>query len=543
MSEGPKLCGKCGQPISGQVLSADGCTFHFECFTCDKCDRRINGGFQKQDGKRLCLDCVPKVLCEACSKPCEGQVTKVGNKSWHPDCFKCQTCSACLGTGFFSVGGKIVCKACAEGAQVKTRKTCRKCGKPIDGKCIIADRGDTFHEECFVCASCGKSLEDYVLDEKRRFKFQEYHYLCKSCSTSEEAAETCMAKKCLVCQEPCKEGEDILHLADGYCLHWRCFKCSGCGKAEKPCGDTQQMTLLRSRVQAVRRGEYLCDRCNEDRMPEVQPRLDLKVTTRLAYGTYLGKGPAADGGGQIMYSVRLMEGGKCWLDLTKHTKIDSESWHVEGDYTEDLNAEDGRVKAIHFEVTNRPYSVGPKVGEVYDMDVGYDDREESQPVVTCCGVKCPWQLGVPDVELAQMMAARPKQAAPLAVPPPKPAAEAEGAGDGILDDGVVPSFNKGGHGHMERTKVDVMSHNIIKDDPRKVEAPAAAIPAAVPDGCFSLEDMMNPEVWKANGVDASMREQYLSDDAFAAVFGQSKAEFEKLPKWKRDKQKKDHGLF
>ena len=45
------------------------------------------------------------------------------------------------------------------------------------------------------------------------------------------------------------------------------------------------------------------------------------------------------------------------------------------------------------------------------------------------------------------------------------------------------------------------------------------------------------------GVDRSMREHYLSDADFEAVFGVDKATFFAQPKWKRTQQKKRHGLF
>jgi hypothetical protein len=39
------------------------------------------------------------------------------------------------------------------------------------------------------------------------------------------------------------------------------------------------------------------------------------------------------------------------------------------------------------------------------------------------------------------------------------------------------------------------------------------------------------------------KEEYLSSAEFEAVFSMSLADFNKLPKWKRDKAKKQAGLF
>jgi len=104
-------------------------------------------------------------------------------------------------------------------------------------------------------------------------------------------------------------------------------------------------------------------------------------------------------------------------------------------------------------------------------------------------------------------------------------------------------------------------NSVFKDGPAaKPAAPAAPPPsaaaaaaAATPEpkhvksvaevGTFSLADLQNSEVWHAKGIDAANREQYLSDADFQATLGMGKADFGKLPKWKKDGEKKKHGLF
>ncbi|CAN0423941.1 unnamed protein product, partial [Ectocarpus sp. 12 AP-2014] len=44
-------------------------------------------------------------------------------------------------------------------------------------------------------------------------------------------------------------------------------------------------------------------------------------------------------------------------------------------------------------------------------------------------------------------------------------------------------------------------------------------------------------------VDPSCREQYLGDEEFVEVFGMSKADFAKQPKWKQVSAKKAKELF
>jgi len=102
-------------------------------------------------------------------------------------------------------------------------------------------------------------------------------------------------------------------------------------------------------------------------------------------------------------------------------------------------------------------------------------------------------------------------------------------------------------------------NEVFKGGPAKVAAPAApppsvaaaaapAAPAPAPAapsaaGDMTLADLQNSEVWHAKGVDPANRETYLADAEFQSLFGVSKADFAKLPKWKKDGEKKKHNLF
>jgi len=57
---------------------------------------------------------------------------------------------------------------------------------------------------------------------------------------------------------------------------------------------------------------------------------------------------------------------------------------------------------------------------------------------------------------------------------------------------------------------------------------------------FSYEDLKSG---KAENIDPSRKEIYLSDEEFQKLFNTTKAEFEKQPKWKRAQAKKKVGLF
>jgi len=533
-----KICDVCKKEITGQVLKADGTQFHPECFKCDGCGNLLKGPFHKKDGKRICEACIPKVTCFGCKKEIVGAATKANGNSYHPECFKCEVCAKSLASGFFKVGDKLVCKDCATKGQedVKQIRTCLRCEKPISGKIVLGDRDDAFHEECFTCEDCNEPLDQFVVDENRKFTYQKARYVCQGCyEKSKKKAKEAECKPCSVCKEPCLPDDSSLHLLDGYALHWACFICKGCGKAEKPDGDTSTMRLLRSKVEMVRKDKYFCEACFKGSDVNLGAAPDLKVDLRIPFGTYVGK-QSGRINEETAYAIRLMEGSKCWLDCTTTTRISSGTWHAEGTYEEELSST-GEVATIKFTNVAIPFGGGPAKGEIYMFSV---EKGASNSVLVCEGIKCPLQIGVPDFEIAEMMKAPERVAAPQAVP--APAAAAQGHDDGIMVDGVTTGCTQGGAGVMERTKVDT-SHNIVKGPQEQEAAPAAPVPTFVPKGCYSLEDLRDVNVWKDAGIDADTREQYLSDEAFAAVFGCSKDEFAKMPKWKRDAQKKSHKLF
>jgi len=60
---------------------------------------------------------------------------------------------------------------------------------------------------------------------------------------------------------------------------------------------------------------------------------------------------------------------------------------------------------------------------------------------------------------------------------------------------------------------------------------------------YSWEEMTTPTVWQRLGIPPHKREQMLSPRTFSSVFGMQQYQFEKLPQWKKDAMKKQHGLF
>jgi len=531
-----KICAACNQEITGACLTADGGTFHPECFKCDGCGELLKGGFVKKEGKRICQNCTPKVVCAGCKQNISGGIMRASDKTYHPECFKCEGCSTVLSSGFFMLAGKTVCKACCDKGQEEAtpRKTCRRCKKPIDGKVVFGDKDDSFHEECFTCEECSCELDTFVVDESRKFSYQDARYLCAPCYKKTIEAPAVTGRTCCVCKGSCLPDDTSLHLMDGYSLHWSCFKCSSCGKQEESSGDTSTRTLLRSRVDAVKKGTYLCDGClKKATHTNLGPAPDLKVTFKAVYGSYVGKHDEKPGH-HTSYAIKLMDGGRCWLDCTTSTPISSGSWHAEGTYTEDLN-DAGHLKAIQFTVTAIPFGGGPQTGKVFDFAV---EKGDPHDVLVCEGVRCQLCVGVPDYEIAQMMKPPEKMAAPKPVPG---AANSQPGSNSLIADSEVTSVMMGSAGVMQRSQIDT-SNSIIKTQAQEV-APVKPVPKEVPEGCYSLDDLRDANVWKTKDIDVGSRELYLSDAAFDAVFGMSKSVFKAMPKWKKDKAKKDHGLF
>jgi len=74
-------------------------------------------------------------------------------------------------------------------------------------------------------------------------------------------------------------------------------------------------------------------------------------------------------------------------------------------------------------------------------------------------------------------------------------------------------------------------------------AEVAPVKAAGPGEILSLEELRDASVWKPKGIEPDKREQHLEPLSFNKTFGMDKEAFAKLPKFKRDKMKKDAGLF
>eukprot|EP00747_Dinoflagellata_sp_TGD_P049310 gnl/TRDRNA2_/TRDRNA2_146123_c2_seq1.p1 gnl/TRDRNA2_/TRDRNA2_146123_c2~~gnl/TRDRNA2_/TRDRNA2_146123_c2_seq1.p1 ORF type:complete len:209 (+),score=46.79 gnl/TRDRNA2_/TRDRNA2_146123_c2_seq1:53-628(+) len=191
-----------------------------------------------------------------------------------------------------------------------------------------------------------------------------------------------------------------------------------------------------------------------------------------------------------------MEGNRCSLDFSSGTVDACEFWRAKGSYTEELG-ENSKVCSVALTLEDKPQAC-PR--STFDVAVEKVEGEAHEALV-CEGVRCPLRLGFPACEIAAMM--RPTASST------KPAVEKAGYSTG-------------------------------KDATLPVATPE---PKVAPEGFLSLYELRNPDIWKARGVDPACRETYLSEESFFETFGVSKADFAKMPKWKRDKAKMGQGLF
>eukprot|EP01095_Lingulamoeba_sp_RSL-Kostka_P000836 TRINITY_DN110_c2_g1_i1.p1 TRINITY_DN110_c2_g1~~TRINITY_DN110_c2_g1_i1.p1 ORF type:complete len:193 (-),score=55.98 TRINITY_DN110_c2_g1_i1:31-609(-) len=111
-------CGKCDLVIEGQMIKAGIKTFHPACFTCTTCEKEFGGVFFTADDGfpycekhyyqaqgLWCADCQSAIIA--------GKMLTMGDKSYHPACFKCNLCKEKLaGREYYEYSDKPYCKMC-----------------------------------------------------------------------------------------------------------------------------------------------------------------------------------------------------------------------------------------------------------------------------------------------------------------------------------------------------------------------------------------------------------------------------------------------
>eukprot|EP00405_Crypthecodinium_cohnii_P008721 CAMPEP_0206431958 /NCGR_PEP_ID=MMETSP0324_2-20121206/7647_1 /ASSEMBLY_ACC=CAM_ASM_000836 /TAXON_ID=2866 /ORGANISM="Crypthecodinium cohnii, Strain Seligo" /LENGTH=433 /DNA_ID=CAMNT_0053897931 /DNA_START=37 /DNA_END=1338 /DNA_ORIENTATION=+ len=230
------VCAGCLQTIVGTVTSANGSTFHPECFKCtgcatilgdkffgssmgvlceacakkppapppggvgkeapgcSKCGQTITGSYKKMnDGTFNCSTCSPADNCGGCGKVITGKYLDFEGQRYHQACFKCEDCDKCLAGESIYKGPEQqrLCKGCVEERRDSTQKEtvgmCMKCGKVLNGKYLIVEEMK-FHKECFTCDRCHEPIEGaYHIEQPsgrysiKVMNFTRKKFICPTC--------------------------------------------------------------------------------------------------------------------------------------------------------------------------------------------------------------------------------------------------------------------------------------------------------------------------------------------------------------------------
>jgi hypothetical protein len=135
-------CAYCGEIIKGKCINALDKNWHPDHFFCSQCGRHFpaGAGFLERDGKAYCEEdyynmFAPK--CASCDQPITDEVVTALGKSFHSTCFVCAepSCKVSLADSgnFFEHNGKQYCETHYHAAR---GSLCASCQKPISGRCL-----------------------------------------------------------------------------------------------------------------------------------------------------------------------------------------------------------------------------------------------------------------------------------------------------------------------------------------------------------------------------------------------------------------------
>ncbi|THH32068.1 hypothetical protein EUX98_g2106 [Antrodiella citrinella] len=196
--KGGLVCGGCGGPIIGRIVSAMGARWHPGCFRCCICDELLeNLSSYEHEGRPFChLDYHEKFAprCYHCQTAIVDELfitlddAELGKRTYHQQHFFCAECGdpflapastnrSYTGDGVFKadeddVGftvyrGHPYCEPC----HVRLRMPkCKRCNKSIrDGMQAVEALGGKWCWECFTCANCDRPFDNpsfFLRDDK-----------------------------------------------------------------------------------------------------------------------------------------------------------------------------------------------------------------------------------------------------------------------------------------------------------------------------------------------------------------------------------------
>ncbi|CRL23581.1 Zinc finger, LIM-type [Penicillium camemberti] len=171
-------CELCTLSISGKIVTAGGCRFHPECFTCFHCHTALEcvAFYQEPESSRderlATTDAhdqearVPRFYChldfhemfsprcKSCKTPIEGEVVVACGAEWHVGHFFCAECGDPFDsqTPFVEKDGFAWCLHCHSR---RTAPRCLGCKQHVMDEVVISAIGGQWHERCFNCHECG----------------------------------------------------------------------------------------------------------------------------------------------------------------------------------------------------------------------------------------------------------------------------------------------------------------------------------------------------------------------------------------------------
>lgn len=288
-------------------------------------------------------------------------------------------------------------------------------------------------------------------------------------------------------------------------------------------------------------------------------------------GIYVGK--KADyscPGDHVTWEIVLMVDGACSIECRSElspSKGGTQAWHVEG--TWEWVEDDDEVVVT---VTKEDPLGGPRRDRDLELSVSDD-----QTTLTFKGAACSWTAPPPDPWMEEMATLSLKDLKARAVAfglDPTGCVEREeflnllqrGKASGALKEVASPKAAS-----PSPPDASPASSSSARKEPEKSEKTSVASPSPaagaspvasagyagsdaptpvadaetqeIPEGCFSLEQLTDKRVWEKLDVVSTERETYLPEPIFQKLFGMPKADFAKLPKWKKENAKKKHGLF
>jgi len=282
-------------------------------------------------------------------------------------------------------------------------------------------------------------------------------------------------------------------------------------------------------------------------------------------GYYIGKEPdytcPTD---NVTFEILILADSVCTISCSSTlspSKGGTDSWKVEGTwvYSEDYDE-------ITVTITQEDPAGGPK--DDRDLELAL---EEDGSALKYKGTLCVWEKPPPDAWLEKHLAMTTKELKDEVI---KHGFDPAGC---IEKDDFLQVLERGrASGTLKKDPVPPKTvkevpppvpTNPVKEDspvtPAETSTPVAPPPptasaevstpevpkdtlvtgAPPQEGTFTLEQLTDKRIWEKLDIKSAERETYLPDTVFAELFGMSKDDFSKLPKWKKDGAKKKHGLF